>query len=119
MGEIQVLTKEQKIILDVVKQNNFLRSSFYFTGGTALSAFYLCHRYSEDLDFFSPKKFDNQVILTLMEEWGNKLKFSLQARFVEVVYIFNLIFENKASLKIDFSYYPHKRLEKGKVMDNG
>jgi hypothetical protein len=40
-------------------QNNFLREffgrtqEFYLTGGTALSAFYLQHRYSEDLDFFT------------------------------------------------------------------
>jgi len=40
-------------------QNNFLRDffgrsqEFYLTGGTALSTFYLQHRYSEDLDFFT------------------------------------------------------------------
>lgn len=118
MGEIQVFTKEQKIILDVVKQNEFLRSNFYFTGGTALSALYLFHRYSEDLDFFSQEKFDNQVLLTLMEEWGKEHDFALKSRFIEVVYIFDLAFKNKANLKVDFSYYPYKRLEKGKVVDN-
>lgn len=118
MGEIQIFTKEQKIILDVVKQNDFLRSNFYFTGGTALSALYLFHRYSEDLDFFSQEKFDNQVLLTLMEEWGKKHGFSLKSRFIEVVYIFDLAFKSKANLKVDFSYYPYKRLEKGKVVDN-
>jgi len=117
MGKIQVFTKEQKIILDEVKQNDFLRSNFYFTGDTALSALYLYHRYSEDLDFFSQEKFDNQVLLTLVEEWGKKHDFSLKSRFIEVVYIFNLVFKNKASLKVDFSYYPYKRLEKGKVVD--
>ncbi len=40
-------------------QNNFLQEffnhtqEFYLTGGTALSAFYLEHRFSEDLDFFT------------------------------------------------------------------
>lgn len=40
-------------------QSNFLREffdrtqEFYLTGGTALSAFYLQHRLSEDLDFFT------------------------------------------------------------------
>lgn len=28
---------------------------FYLTGGTALSEFYLQHRYSDDLDFFTRK----------------------------------------------------------------
>lgn len=29
-----------------------LKTGFYLTGGTALSRFYLKHRYSDDLDFF-------------------------------------------------------------------
>lgn len=118
MGKIQLHTKEQRIILDEISKNEFVRSHFYFTGGTALSAVYLQHRYSDDLDLFSPERFDNQVILTLMEEWGLKNRFSLQARFAEVVYIFNLIFKNKAKLKVDFGYYPYKRLQKGEIIDN-
>jgi hypothetical protein len=39
MGKIQFATPEQELILDAVKQNNFLRANFYFTGGTALSYF--------------------------------------------------------------------------------
>jgi len=31
-------------------------SPFYLTGGTALSRYYLNHRYSEDLDFFCRDK---------------------------------------------------------------
>jgi predicted nucleotidyltransferase component of viral defense system len=118
MGKIRLFTKEQKIILDEIKNSKYLRSNFYFTGGTALSGFYLSHRYSDDLDFFSEDKFDNQILLTLIEEWGSKCNFSLKARFIEVVYIFNLMFKNKTQLKVDFAYYPHKRLEKGIVVDS-
>ena len=118
MGKIHLFTKEQKIILDAITKTNYLQSSFYFTGGTALSNFYLSHRYSDDLDFFSENKFDNQVLLTLMDEWSSKYNFSFKSRFIEVVYIFNLVFKNKTELKVDFAYYPHKRLERGKVIDN-
>lgn len=118
MGKIHLFTKEQKIILDEVRKSEYLTSSFYFTGGTALSSFYLSHRYSDDLDFFSQEKFDNQVLLTLMEGWGRRYGFSFKSRFVEVVYIFNLVFKNKTQLRVDFSYYPYKRLEKGLVADN-
>jgi len=31
-----------------------IAENFYLTGGTALAAFFLHHRFSEDLDFFSP-----------------------------------------------------------------
>ena len=40
MGKIQILTKEQKIILAEVGRHPFFQQ-FYFTGGTALSALYL------------------------------------------------------------------------------
>lgn len=115
MGKIQIFTKEQQFILDKVGKNDFLRSHFYFTGGTALSAFYLYHRYSEDLGFFSPDKLPNQLIFNLLSEWALEHKFKFQGRFVDVVYIFDLIFKNKSKLKLDFAYYPYKRLEKGTI----
>lgn len=36
----------------IFRKINESRNSFYLTGGTALSRFYLNHRYSDDLDFF-------------------------------------------------------------------
>jgi predicted nucleotidyltransferase component of viral defense system len=118
MGKIQLFNREQKIILDEVKKSEFLSSNFYFTGGTALRAFYLQHRYSEDLDFFSLEKIDQQAIFALVENWSKKYNFVFESRFVEVVYIFTLVFKNKARLKLDFSYYPYKHLEKPILIDN-
>ncbi len=117
MGKIQFITPEQEIILGEIKQNNFLQKNFYFTGGTALSSLYLHHRYSDDLDFFSQKKFDPQIIFTILQEWGRKHNFIFQARFVEVVYICDLTFKNKTNLKLDFSYYPYKRRETGTIVE--
>lgn len=114
MGKNQILTKEQKIILDEISRNNFLLKNFYFTGDTALSTFYLNHRFSEDLDFFSENRIDTQIILTLLHEWSNKYHFEIDSKPGEVVHIFNLSFPNKENLKVDFGYYPYKRLEKGK-----
>lgn len=51
MGKDYIFTKEQQIILAEVVKNNIFQN-FYFTGGTALSAFHLQHRESEDLVFF-------------------------------------------------------------------
>ena len=118
MGKIQFFTKEQQIIFDQIAQNDFLRSHFYFTGGTALSSFYLHHRESDDLDFFSVSRFDNQTIFTLMQEWGSKYHFFSTSREIEVTYVFNLEFNNKTSLKVDFGYYPYARLEKGSLAGN-
>lgn len=117
MGKIRFTTPEQEIILGEIKKNNFLQSNFYFTGGTALSSLYLHHRYSDDLDFFSQKKFDPQIIFTILQDWGKKHNFTFQARFVEVVYICNLVFKNKMNLKLDFSYYPYKKIEAGAIIE--
>lgn len=113
MGKISILSQEQKEILDLITKNDFFSSNFYFTGGTVLSECYLHHRYSEDLDFFSEKKFDQQVIITYMSELGKKLNFTFNSRFVEVVYKFNVFFKSGNSFKIDFAYYPYKRLDRG------
>lgn len=51
---MDLLTPFQQEILRAVGRSP-LGESFYLTGGTALSAFYLFHRYSEDLDFFTPE----------------------------------------------------------------
>jgi predicted nucleotidyltransferase component of viral defense system len=50
MGKNTILIKEQKSILDLISKNQYLKSNFYFTGGTALSEIYLQHRLSEDID---------------------------------------------------------------------
>ena len=43
------LYKLQDKVFEALKGNY---GSLYLTGGTALSRFYLHHRYSDDLDFF-------------------------------------------------------------------
>jgi len=116
MGKIQILTREQQVILDEVGKHPFFQQ-FYFTGGTALSI-YLRHRYSEDLDFFTEKEFDSQALLTIMEIWSRKYGFTFTSEFHEVVYIFILTFENGAELKVDFGYYPYKRIKES-VVQNG
>ncbi len=116
MGKIQILTKEQQIILAEVGRNSFFKQ-FYFTGGTALSAYYLYHRYSEDLDFFVEKIFDDRALLTIVEIWSKKYNFTFTSEFREVVYIFMLKFANNKILKVDFSYYPYKRIKESVLQD--
>lgn len=117
MGEIQILTKEQRIILDEVKLHSLFRD-FYLTGGTALSAFYLQHRYSEDLDFFTEKPFNIQEIDTILQRWAEKHHFTFTSEFREVVYVSYLTFENQEVLKVDFAHYPHRRLQQSEKVND-
>lgn len=45
---------------------------FFLTGGTALSAFYLNHRQSLDLDFFTHQDFDSLQLKLIVEEISQK-----------------------------------------------
>lgn len=50
---MEILTPFQQQLLRAIGGTG-IASSFYLTGGTALAAFFLQHRLSEDLDFFTP-----------------------------------------------------------------
>ncbi|MBI4341709.1 MAG: nucleotidyl transferase AbiEii/AbiGii toxin family protein [Candidatus Omnitrophica bacterium] len=49
----EILTPLQRTVLEAVFAEEALAPSFYLTGGTALAAYYLFHRYSDDLDLFT------------------------------------------------------------------
>src|SRR2546428_1111807 len=51
-----VLTPLQQQVLVALFDNGLADRGYYLTGGTALSAVYLQHRYSDDLDFFTRKR---------------------------------------------------------------
>lgn len=106
-------TPLQKQIFNKVSKDPVLSKQFYFTGGTALSAFYLHHRESEDLDFFSESDFED----TKIEELINNLSisFKIPYRFTKKgeARIFEFVKNDKLLIKIDFNYYPYKRVEKG------
>ena len=53
--ENSVLTPLQQQVLVALFDRGLAEREYYLTGGTALSAFYLQHRYSDDLDFFTRK----------------------------------------------------------------
>jgi hypothetical protein len=48
----------QREVLSGLSRNEEISDFFFLTGGTALAAFYLVHRVSEDLDLFSKEKAD-------------------------------------------------------------
>lgn len=86
---------------------------FYFTGGTALAHYYLQHRLSEDLDFFSESEFDPQETTTLIKQFKTSLRYrdyDFQNSFNRNIY--HLRFPKNVVLKIEFTYYPFEQIEK-------
>ena len=112
------LTPKQKLIFQELALDDFFTSKFYLTGGTALSAFYLHHRESEDLDFFSEKPFLQESVTSRLSLLGKKHDFTMTIRQIENVTIYVLTFHDGDILKIDFVDYPHKRLFESLTVDN-
>ena len=109
-----ILTKEQEVFLELIGQHRSLAKQFYLTGGTALSAFYLHHRYSEDIDLFSEEEFEVSPIRSFIKKAQQRLgarSFAYQ-QFLGL-HTFFFIWEDGHRLKIDFNYYPFGRIEAG------
>lgn len=118
MGQVNIITPEQRLLLDEFRNDRYLTSHFYFTGGTALSFHYLQHRESVDLDFFSSEPFEPQEVTKRVTQWGVKHNFSISYVPIDVqTHVFNLTAKNSSSVKVDFAYYPYKQIEKGEVID--
>ena len=63
---MQDLTPAQHQFLEALAKNE-LGALYYLSGGTALGAFHLHHRRSDDLDFFSRESIDFTAVLRFVE----------------------------------------------------
>ncbi len=113
MGKID-FTPFQKLIFDKISQEKYLRETFYFGGGTALSVFYFNHRYSVDLDFFSEKEFDKNIIIKFINSLSRQLGTTVKMTKKEMVMWFELE-KDKETLKVDFLNFPYPRIDKGLI----
>ncbi len=103
----------QRSFLELLGENKSIADNFYLTGGTALAAFYLRHRYSEYLDFFSEKEPDILQINVFLKNIKQRLgisKVDFQQSFNR-----NLFFLHTKGdvLKTEFTYFPFPRIEHG------
>lgn len=109
---ISLLTKQQRMFLDLFAENKYLTEKFYLTGGTALTEFYIPYRISDDLDFFSEEEVDTQGIISFLKKNQEKLgftKYEFNTSFNR-----NLFFLDWPSyqLKTEFTYFPFTQIEK-------
>lgn len=76
---MKILTPLQERLLRCIALSP-LNQTFYLTGGTALSAFYLHHRYSEDLDFFTAQPGQVPQVLSALETFKDELGITIEIR---------------------------------------
>ena len=111
----QILSPNQIKTLEHLGENSFFAKQFYLTGGTALAAFYLHHRFSEDLDFFSEMEVDTVSVRLLLESLKSKLgikKIDFQQSLNRNLFFLDFADE---TIKTEFTYFPFPRIEQGRV----
>ena len=116
--ESSILTARQEKFLEIFSGDEYLREKFCLSGVTALAGFYLHHRYSEDLDFFSETEFDVLEIQVFLKKVNKELGF--QKIDYEKSYNRNLFFCHFPNevLKIEFTFFPFQKIEKPQTMQS-
>lgn len=111
-----ILNQQQQLLLDLISKQKDLTENYYLSGGTALAQYYLQHRFSEDLDFFTLKEIDPLVVRVILKKIQDKagiIKVDFQQSFNR-----NLFFLHTKDgvIKTEFTYYPFTQIEKPKVI---
>ena len=109
---MKILNKLQVEAFKIIASTAWIASNFYFTGGTALSEFYLQHRESVDLDFFSERPFDKTPVENVIESLQKNWISVEHLRKIHDRYSFEISWLSSPPCKIDFCYYQYQRLER-------
>ena len=106
-----ILSENQRKLLKIIGNNKNICQYFYLTGGTALAEFYLHHRLSEDLDFFSEEEIDSQIVFaflkSIQKSAGIKkidaqegLSFSCSLAFLTIPALKQIMLSNKKHISL-------------------
>ncbi|MDQ1333386.1 MAG: hypothetical protein QG552_336 [Thermodesulfobacteriota bacterium] len=108
--ENKILTEKQSLLIDHLPEE--ILSAFYLTGGTALSAFYLEHRLSDDLELFTETE-ETIPPVEFLTAFMKKLPDSEAIRYQRLFdrRIFAVVFKDGDTLKVEFTTYPFRSIE--------
>lgn len=106
-----ILNQFQTKVLSDFKKSS-LSKFFYLSGGTALSEFYLHHRLSDDLDFFT----QGELGLDELKKFINAVSKKLPIKKIEFqrgygLFTFFLSTKTGEKHKVDFGQYPFGPIE--------
>ena len=110
--EKTILNENQIKLLEAISLDKQICDYFYLTGGTALAEFFLHHRLSEDLDFFSETEFNAQAINVFFAK--NKKQLKIKKIDYQQSFNRNLFFIDFGNeiVKTEFTFFPFPRIEK-------
>ena len=113
-----ILTMDQKMVLDLVGEHSGIAKTFYLSGGTALAEFYLHHRYSDDLDFFTANEdfpqFETEKFAQAIKKAVGANDITYRRLHDRRIFFFA---KNKEELKVEFTYYPFSQIAEAQDID--
>jgi hypothetical protein len=104
-----ILTRDQRTVIKLLPKYPELNKRFYLSGGTALSGYYLRHRMSDDLDFFT----DGEVPLTSVTQFMQEVKNAVHATKLDYEHLYDrhiFTIQTRPTLKVEFAKYAFPRL---------
>jgi len=106
------LTPRQEQLLELAVQEDYIVENFYLSGGTALASWYLHHRESVDLDFFSDHSFDYDLV----RRWFAQNRQALEIDSVQIDEDYGFMsahiwYLDRSVLYVDFNNYVAKRIK--------
>lgn len=105
--ETEHLTEPQRRFLKHFAGTAF-RRRFYLSGGAAVSAGYLGHRHSDDLDFFGPDPIPIRKLVAFMEKLDGL--HSLQWLLPRDRTTFMITWEDQSQVKVEYRQFPYPNL---------
>jgi predicted nucleotidyltransferase component of viral defense system len=114
--EQTLLTPDQRAVATLVAAEPRL-AGYYLAGGTALSAYYLRHRVSDDLDFFTSDPVDG----TFLQSFSDRIRQHLRTDPPQFEKLYDrrlfLFPTARGPLKVEFTRYPFPQFEPPREMD--
>lgn len=111
-----ILTPKQSYLVEQAAKNEEIIRWYYLTGGTALAEFYLHHRLSEDLDFFTTSEVNNQKIQAFIDSIKTPTGIKdYVVKQISGLYQYTLFYDDGESIKADFNEYDYRQVEPGTV----
>ncbi|MEK7106836.1 MAG: nucleotidyl transferase AbiEii/AbiGii toxin family protein [Patescibacteria group bacterium] len=113
-----ILSDNQRKLLTLLSEEVRICQTFYLSGGTALAEFYLQHRLSEDLDFFSEEEFEPEgvsAVLKKIQKAAGIVRVRYEQSFNRNLFFLEL---ERDEIKTEFTYFPFPRIEQKKKIGN-
>ncbi|MCX6708560.1 MAG: nucleotidyl transferase AbiEii/AbiGii toxin family protein [Candidatus Woesearchaeota archaeon] len=99
-----ILTDFQKKIIAIASETPSVKEKFWLAGGTALAEFYLQHRLSEDLDFFTDQREEFRAAIRDFEETTAKKHLAVTKTYDGNTFARFIFFNEAEPLKVEFCW---------------